>query len=73
MPILMYLLVQVGQVREVEVRAAKLEGIAEARHVIDKERSQLQQQHQVKLSQLKTQEQQVTAVMLLTSLARTKA
>ena len=73
MPVLVCLLVQVGQVREVEVRAAKLEGIAEARHVIDKERSELQQQHEVKLSQLKAQEQQVAAIMLLMSLARTKA
>ena len=73
MPVLVCLVVQVGQVREVEVRAAKLEGIAEARHVIDKERSELQQQHQVKLSQLQAQEQQVTAIMLPKSLARTKA
>lgn len=42
-----------------EVKAAKLEGIAEARHVVERERSQLQQEHQVKLSQLKGQEQQV--------------
>ena len=51
--------------REVEVRAARLEGIAEAKQVVEHERSQLQQQHQDKLSQLQSQEQQVTVHALL--------
>ena len=47
------------------MKAARLEGIAEAKQVVEHERSQLQRQHQDKLSQLQSQEQQVTPHALL--------
>lgn len=50
---------QVGQVREVEVRAARGEGANEARQVADEERTQLQHEHQERLQQLQAQEQLV--------------
>ena len=50
---------QVGQVREVEVRAARGEGANEARQVADQERTQLQHEHQERLQQFRAQEQLV--------------
>ena len=50
---------QVGQVREVEVRAARGEGVHEARQLADREHARLQQDHQERLQQLQAQEQQV--------------
>ena len=50
---------QVGQVREVEVRAARGEGALDAHHVAEQQRMQLQQEGQERLQHLRDQEQQV--------------
>ncbi|KAL0029933.1 hypothetical protein WJX77_008191 [Trebouxia sp. C0004] len=50
---------QVGQVREVEVKAARAEGSNDARLVASQERAALQQDHQERLQQLQAQEQQM--------------
>ena len=47
-------------VREVEVKAARMEGLEEARQVADQQRLQLQQEQEERLQQLQTQEQQVS-------------
>ena len=54
-------MLQVGQVREVEVKAARGEGVNEAHQLADRERARLQQDHQERLQQLQAQEQQVCA------------
>lgn len=51
--------VQVGEVREMEVKAARLEGASDARQLVEQERSQLLRQHEEQLQQLKAQEYQV--------------
>ena len=51
--------VQVGEVREIEVKAARLEGASDARQLVEQERSQLQRLHEEQLQQLKAQEHQV--------------
>lgn len=50
---------QVGQVREIEVRAARGEGALEARQVAEQQRMQLQQERQERVQHLQHQEQQV--------------
>ena len=45
--------------REVEVKAARAEGVNDARHVAGQERAGLQQDQQERLQQLQAQEQQV--------------
>ena len=52
---------QVQQVREVEVGAARGEGLLEARQVAERERLQLQDERQERLRQVQDQEQQVCA------------
>ena len=51
--------VQVAQVREVEVRAARGEGAQEARQVAEQQRVQLQHERQERMHQLQDQAQQV--------------
>ncbi|KAL0053187.1 hypothetical protein WJX82_002174 [Trebouxia sp. C0006] len=50
---------QVGQVREVEVKAARAEGVNDARDVASQEQAGLQQDQQERLQQLQAQEQQM--------------
>ncbi|KAL0036198.1 hypothetical protein WJX79_007778 [Trebouxia sp. C0005] len=50
---------QVGQVRQVEVKAARAEGVNNAHHVASQERASLQQDQQERLQQLQAQEQQM--------------
>ncbi|KAA6423584.1 MAG: oral-facial-digital syndrome 1 [Trebouxia sp. A1-2] len=50
---------EVGQVRQVEVKAARAEGVNNAHHVASQERASLQQDQQERLQQLQAQEQQM--------------
>ena len=58
---------QVGQVREVEVKAARAEGVNDARHVASQQRAGLQQDQQERLQQLQAQEQQVCCSLNLSN------
>ena len=53
--------------RDVEVKAARAEGVSDARHVANQERAGLQQDQQEHLQQLQAQEQQVCCSLNLSN------